>query len=518
MFDYAIRNGTIVDGTCQKPYRAAVYIQDGKIASISRDNDAPAAMELDAAGKIVSPGFIDMHSHSDIDSFPDEKRESKLFQGVTLEVTGSCGYSAFPFGDKNREETLKLYSIRPELQTVNTFADFKKTVERYGYPTHLKCQVGHGTLRGFVMGLEKRPPTAREMERMKQVLDDELKAGAAGLSLGLIYPPGSFCETEELIELAKVVQANGKFLSVHMRSEGERIFRALEEMLLVARETGVQLQISHLKLMGTGMWGRAEELLQRLEEARSQGISVTCDQYPFTATSTKLGAILPDWAHDGGTARMLDRLRDRPSGLMEAAAAAIENRGGAEGVVISATYGKAPSCDGKSLRELAREQAATPVEAAFQLLIRTEGKAVCVYHCISPEDMKQIMRDRQIAVGSDGSAVTYDRSVRAAAHPRFYGTFPRFLQTVRENDLMPLEDAVYKMTGLSAGILKIPDRGVLREGNRADITIFDYPRVRDMCTYANPVARPEGIEAVFVEGVLAARGDMLLNGACGRVL
>lgn len=512
MYDLALVGGTVVDGTRQKPYKANVYIQNGTIACISQET-AESKETVDVSGKVVAPGFIDIHSHSDACPLVDYAPESKLYQGVTTEITGNCGISILPSTPERNEEIETYFFSELELprrglsiQGIYSLQDYKRAVEAHGCSTNYGQLVGHGTLRGAVMGFVDRDPTPEEMEQLKAMLERELENGAFGMSLGLIYPPSAFCKQEELVELAKVLKKHDALLTVHMRNEGPRIFQAVDEMLEVTRQSKVHLQISHLKLMGKPQWGRSQELLDKIEAGRKEGLTITCDQYPYTATSTSMTAMLPHWAHDGGVKALVERVRHPSEQLKEETRAEMENRGGAPNVLVADTHGHHPEWEGKTLEELSQELGKSPVDVIIHLLDACEGSVACIYFCIQEEDMLRIMRDMRISVGSDGYGFSYDRSItRSNPHPRSFGTFPRFLQLTREKNLMPMEDAIYKLTGLPADILGLADRGTVQEGKVADLVVLDWERVRETAEFLNSVRKPEGICHVLVGGGFALR-------------
>ena len=506
MFDYVLKNGLVVDGTRKKPYIASICIQDGRIAQITKDSYVTGRQVISAEGKVISSGFIDLHTHSDACPLGPFPSESMIFQGVTTEIAGNCGISLFPATESKRAEILDYFSqnveILPpkEFEKIDNMEEYIIQFKKRGFPIHLGMLIGHGTLRACVMGFGNREPTTKELEEMKFLLARELQNGAYGMSLGLIYPPGSYSKTEELIELSKVLEAHDAILAVHMRNESKRVFDGVEEMIEVAKASGVHLHISHLKLMGKPQWHRAQELLDKIEEARQEGCSITCDQYPYEATSTGLAALVPGWAQDGGNAKMIERLKGKDSRLLGEIEKEMEVRGGPEAVEISSTHGYLPKIEGKNIQQLSKEYSLSPQEMVGEILIQCKGHTAATYYSLNLEDILTIMKDRNITVGSDGYDFSYDLSYRP--HPRSFGTFPRFLRMVRENHLMPLEDAVYKITGLPAKILKLSDRGVLKVGNVADITVFDFNKVQDRPTYENPLLKPIGIEQVFVEGVV----------------
>lgn len=351
------------------------------------------------------------------------------------------------------------------------------------------------------MGFDDREPTKLEMNEMCRILDYELKNGALGLSLGLIYPPGSFSSIYELIRLAEVIKDNAGILAVHMRNEGDHIFEAVDEMLEVARKTGVHLHISHLKLIGKNQWGKSDLLLKKIHEERDNGLNITCDQYPYDATSTSLTALVPRWAHDGGTERMLKRLMGKDTRLDNDIKNEMESRGGASSVVISGTKGYMNELEGLNIEEASKLLGLNPVDTVKNILLTSKGNVAAVYHSLNYEDMLNIMEEMHISIGSDGYAFSLDPKVcKTNPHPRNFGTFPRFLEMVRDKKIMPIEDAIYKMTKLAADTLGIHDRGILRTGKVADITVFDYGKLRDNSTFINSVQKPAGIEHVFVNG------------------
>lgn len=526
MYDLILKNGLVADGSRAKPYRADICIQNGRIAKIAGQTDEKAKRVLDVAGLVVAPGFIDIHSHSDACPLVDYPVESKLCQGVTTEITGNCGISILPNTPEcwraNQEyffNQLELPAGGLSLEGLYDLNDYSRAVADHGCTGNYGQLIGHGTLRGAVMGFVDRDPTPEEMERLKDLLRRELESGAFGMSLGLIYPPSSFCKTEELVELAKVLKEHDALLTVHMRSEGPRIFQAVDEMLDITRRSGVHLQISHLKLMGKPQWGRAEELLAKLQAAREEGMTITCDQYPYTATSTSMTALLPHWAHDGGVPALLQRLKEPTQRLKEETGVEMENRGGPASILVSGTHGYHPEWEGKTVEQLSQEFQMDPVDTVIRVLEQCGSSVACIYFCINKEDMLRIMSDMDICVGSDGYNFSYDRSItRTDPHPRSFGTFPRFLRLVREHKLMPLEDAVHKITGLPAQILGLADRGILREGAAADITVFDPEEVRDCSEFTDSVKAPEGIHYVLVGGNVVLQNGRSMECRTGGVL
>lgn len=514
MDSYILKGGIIVDGTRMKPYNASIVIKDGIIADIVKGDIGNGGDIIDVTGKIVSPGFIDIHTHSDICYLMPYMPLSKVYQGVTTEIVGNCGVSAIPITAKSQEETTRYFNSilevpsRSKMLTSKNIVEYKKELIGAELPVNIGILIGHGTLRGAVMGFVDRQPTEKEMDDMCSLLDYEFKNGALGLSLGLIYPPGSFSTTDELIKLAEIVKKNNGILAVHMRNEGDYIFEAVDEMLDITRKTDVHLHISHLKFIGKDQWRKSDLLLEKIDKARKEGLTITGDQYPYNATSTSLSALVPRWAHDGGTEEMLERLVGENKKLEDDIRNEMQSRGGSNCIFISGTKGYMTEVEGLSIDEASKHLSLNTVDTVKKILLISKGNVSAVYHSLNDEDVLNIMRSMYISVGSDGYAFSLDSKYTTTnPHPRSFGTFPRFIETVRDNHIMSIEDAIYKMTKLTADILGIKDRGVLNIGKIADITVFDYEKVRDNSTFLNSVMRPSGIEYVFVKG-----RPVILNG------
>ncbi|MFZ7101945.1 MAG: N-acyl-D-amino-acid deacylase family protein [Peptococcaceae bacterium] len=506
MFDFVIKNGLIVDGSGEKPYRASLGITANKISAVSAGS-LDGTNCIDASGMIVAPGFIDLHSHSDCIFLVDNRSEGKVFQGVTTEFIGNCGISLFP----NTPPTLPY--LKEYAATVLTgsqhldslpadLREYGSTVNDKRPAINCAALIGHGTLRISALGFADRDPTQAELSAMQELLAKELTAGAWGMSLGLIYPPGSFSKTRELVELAKVLVKYDAVLCAHIRGESDRIFAAVEELLNIAYQTGVHIHISHLKLMGTAQWGQAPALLARIKKARAEGLKVSCDQYPYEASFTGLSALLPPWAHEGGITAMLAKLQGaKRAEILPLVAEEMAKRGGPGRVIISNVSKTNPSWEGKSIAEISSWTNLSPAETVVRILLDTAGYARAIYYSMDQGDIFTIMRDLNIAVASDGIALDYDNQfTEGKPHPRNFGTFPRFLRLVRENDLLPIEKAVYKMTGLPAQLIGLTDRGIIQKGNIADIVIFDPAKISDRATFASPFQKPAGIEYVLVSG------------------
>lgn len=517
-YDLILSGGLVIDGTGRKPYAANVCVQDGKIAHITTDA-ADASEILDVTGLAVTPGFIDTHSHSDANLLLDAPTESKLAQGVTTEIIGNCGMSVLPATKGYFDEINKYVQLNYRTHARNSVSDYAADVEAKGLSINCGVLVGHSMLRMAVMGFVNRDPDENEMEQLKALLDRELSRGAKGMSLGLIYPPSAFSSQEELVELSKVIAKHGGLLAVHMRNEGAKVFEAVDEMIAIARRSGAHVHISHLKLMGKPQWGRSVELLQKIRDAREQGIHITCDQYPFHASSTLVTAMVPHWAHAGGPEELMRRLREREGTVCQEIQKEMENRGGPNAVLVVSTKGAHPSWEGKYMDEIARELGVDPVDAVIRVTLETKTIGECIYFSMDARDVQNIMKEPYICVGSDGNALSFDKNfTKSNVHPRHFAAFSQFFQTIRENSLMPLETAVHKATGLAAEIMSIRDRGILAEGMAADIAVFDPNSYESRSTFMESRVPPVGMRHVLVNGKFALRDGVITQDRNGKVI
>lgn len=525
MYDLIIRNGTVIDGTRAPAYKADVCVKDGRIAAIEPGVQAEAAKVVDATGKIVAPGFLDIHSHSDVAPLAPFDVETKQQQGVTFELCGNCGISILPATAESREALTDYFLANLQFPTEGMritcldTPDYARDVAANGAAANYGMLVGHSALRCAVMGFDNRAPAADEQKAMEELLDAELTKGAFGMSLGLIYPPSAFAEKEELIGLAKVFKKHDAILAVHIRNEGPRVFQSVEEMLDIGEKSGAHIHISHLKIMTKSLWGQSQKLLDMIDGARERGVNVTCDQYPYHASSTSMTAMVPKWAHAGGFGEMLKRLASPEQRLLDDIATEMESRGGADRVMVASTHYYHPEWEGRMLDDIARELGLSPVEAVVKILIDCNVGVNCNYFSQSEEDVERIISRADICVGSDGYNFSLDPTItRDTPHPRSFGTFPRALQILREKNLLSLEDAVYKMTGRPAEVMGMTERGTLAVGKVADITVFDPETVGQTPDFMNTLRAPEGIEYVFVAGELVLADKKLTGAKPGKVL
>lgn len=526
METYLIRGALVVDGSGAPPFEADVLVADGRIAAVGTKIDGGGATVIDAGCLALAPGFIDIHSHSDMTLIDCPLAESKLFQGVTSEATGNCGLSLFPVkpgGEGELADYLKLHDFALPKEGIcwNDFASWAERIKGTGLGPNIAPLVGHAPLRIAAMGMDDRPPAPEELERMGRLLEETLSQGAWGMSTGLIYPPGSYAATGELVALARALAAHDALYASHIRNEGEGLTAALDEAIAIGRESGARVQVSHLKAMGRGNRGRGKEAAAKLAAARSAGIDVAADQYPYAASATTLSAVVPQWAHASGVSALFERLRNPEirHGLEAEIERQVAAREGAEGIVV--TPGRSSRnghLSGWSLARIAAEWGSSPAAAVVRLIL-DEANVGAVFFSMSEEDVAAIMADSMVAVGSDGHGLNAEQSAGEATHPRSYGTFPRVLaRYMREQGVLTLGEAVRKMTSLPASRLGMADRGLVRPGFAADLVLFDPATIIDTATFADPHRYATGVVHLFINGSPVIREGKLTGNRPGRVL
>jgi N-acyl-D-amino-acid deacylase len=507
--DLLLRGGTLIDGTGAPRRLADVAIKDGRVAGVFAPDEAPRAdRALDCGGLVIAPGFIDTHSHSDLKLLVEPDLPMKARQGVTLEVLGQDGISVAPVREEDvaevRRQLAGLDGDPPITWSWRSTGDYLDALGRATPAPNCAYLVPHGAIRRHAMGMEDRPARAEELAEMRRLAEDGLKAGALGLSTGLIYPPCCYAPTAELVALGEVAARYKAPIVVHMRSESDRIVEATLEMIEVGKKSGCPIHISHFKIAGRENWAKVEELIRVIGAAQAGGLKVTADQYPYIAGSTMLGAILPPWAHVGGLTEIMKRLRDREARerlrreLLNPAPVDWDNFwkwSGPEGILISdIPSGREQELVGLSLAEAARRRGKDPVDFAFDLLRDEEMGVAMVSFSQDEAVVSRLMRLPYVNGCTDGL-------LGKKPHPRAFGAFPRFLgRYSRDEGVLPLEEMVRKLTRQAAEALNIPARGTVARGFFADIVAFDPAAVRDTATFEEPSTFPVGVEHVLVNG------------------
>lgn len=498
-YDLVLRNGRIVDGTGNSWYRGDVAIRGDSIAAVGLIPTGSARVTVDLGGLVVTPGFIDTHSHARRGIFLVPSAENCIRQGVTTVIEGPDGGSPVP--------------LKPFLE--------KLAATKIGI--NFGLMVGHGSVRQAVMGSENRKASAEEIRKMKELVRQDMRDGAFGLSTGLYYVPGNFAPTEEVIELAKVAAEQGGLHTSHMRDEAAGILESVRETIRIGEEGGLPTQLTHHKIIGAPNWGRSTDSLRLVDEARARGVDVSIDQYPYTASSTGLMALLPQWSQAGGQKALLERLGapDQRVRIKTVIAERIRtDRGGGDSKNIQiASCSFDPSLAGKSLAEVtaARGRPVTienAAETAMELV--SKGSCSAIYHAMSEQDLERILRHPQTMIASDGGIPVFGEEV---PHPRNYGAFARIVaRYVRDKKVITLEEAVRKMSSQPAGRFRIMDRGLLRAGMKADIAVFDPARVQDKAEFGKPHQYAEGFVHVLLNGEFVLQDGRMTGTRSGRVL
>lgn len=516
--DLVVRGGTVLDGTGGPPRVADVAVSGGRITEVGRLS-APGASEIDARGLAVAPGFVDIHSHADLSLLVNPKAESRIRQGVTLEVVGQDGSSVGPWDDAAfesvRDRYRRAYGVEIDFRSPGGFLD---RIDRVRPAVCVATMVGHGTVRSFVMGGADRPAAPGELGRMKRAVREALEAGAVGLSSGLEYTPGSFANRTELASLAEELRGTSCPYATHMRNEDDDLLASLEEALHVGRAAGVAVQVSHLKAQGRRNYWKAEAALATIEAARADGVDAHFDRYPYTAYATGLSNLFPARARAGGTRRFLERLADpeQAAELERACRDKVALLGSWDAVQISRTGEANAHARGRRVGELAQELGEDPYQLVVRLLREEGGGVGMIGFGMSEENTERLLAHPLGMVCSDGGAYApYGPLSASSPHPRGYGSFPRVLGLyARERAALSLEAAVHKMTALPARKLGLLDRGVVAAGAVADLVVFDPAAVADRATFENPHQYPQGVLHVVVSGVHTIR-DGEHTGATG---
>lgn len=528
-FDVMILNGKIIDGSGNPWYSGDIGIRGDRIAAIGKLQGAQAKTIIDAHGLVVAPGFIDMLGQSEFPLLIDNRAVNKLSQGITTEITGEGG-SAAP------QNAITIKAAMPGLEPYHLTIDWTdlagyfQRLEKQGTPINLGTYVGAAQVREAVIGDDNRAPTPQQLEQMKVLVRQAMEQGALGISTALIYPPGHYAKTDELIELAKVASQYGGIYATHMRSEGKSEMAAIDEALQIGREAHIPVEIFHLKVAGKSRWGSMPQVIAKLQAARDSGIDVTADMYPYLAGATALASALPPWVADGGMDKLLERLRDpairtRIKKEMGEDHPDWENlylaSGGPSGVMVASVVEQSlKSLTGKTVAQIAQTQNKDPLDALFDLVLADKGRSGALYFIASEDDLQYGLKQPWTSIGLDFNEMPLNGPLfEPHSHPRGFGSMPRFLgHYARDLHLLPLEQAIRKITSLPAQREHLRDRGLLKEGFFADITIFDPATIIDKATYTKPAQLSVGVKYVFVNGQLEFAGGKMMGVNAGRAL
>lgn len=523
MLDTIIKNARIIDGTGNPWFYGNVGVKNGQIVTVG--HGVGSANEIiDAEKSFLAPGFIDGHCHSDLMILDYPESEIKMQQGVTTEVVGNCGLAPVPVNPLYRDALINY--IEPVLgraykewkwESVN---DYFHELDTNLLSENVASYVAHGSIRLAVMGFENRSPTKAELTEMKYIVEEGMKAGAIGLSIGLLYAPGSYSQKEEIVELCKVVAKYHGILSTHIRGEGNNLIPSIKEVIWIAKVADLPLHVSHLKAAGKRNWGKVLQAMEMIEEARAQGMDVTCDVYPYAAGSTMLTTLFPSWALEGGLSAILARLQN-PSDREKIKQEMVEEQEdwdnlvvstGWESVIISSVSTESlKRYEGLSIQAISEKNGIHPVDQAFNLLVEENGNIGIIYYHMDVNDVRQVMQYSNALIASD-SLTCYT----GKPHPRLYGTFPRVLESyVKKERILTIEDAVRKMTSYPAQRFGLKKRGRITEGFKADLVLFNMDKIRDHATYQSPKNYPDGIEYVFVNGKLTMADKVHQGTKCG---
>lgn len=537
MFDFLIRGATIIDGTGSPGRTGDVAVVDGRIAAVASCISGEAVEVIEAKGRVLCPGFIDAHGHSDFTLFVNHRGESKIRQGITTEVTGNCGFTAGPITPDHEEDlvyylanTIVLDDERRAAWKWDTQDSFLRHSAQKGLSFNIVPLVGQGMIHVGVMGFDDRMPTEAELERMKAMLRKELDAGFFGMSMAFAYEPGNYIHKEEVWEMCRVLKDYHCIYTIHMRDAGEILLPCVDEAIEIAEQSGCRVQISHLKAKYPANWGKAKEAMKRMSDARERGVDIAFDVYPYTAYGSGLIDIIPPWAKKDGPKQMCQLLQDpvhRAKTIYDMEHglpgwdSILKTNGWADLVQI-ATLRSAGNkwMEGLRLSQIAEKRGCTPYELVVDLMVEESASVKCVWFAMDEQEVKDIMRHPLAIYGTDGRAcATYGELGKGAVHPRYYGTYPRiFGKYVREEGILSLEEAVQKATSAVAQRFGICDRGEVREGYFADLVLFDPDIIGETNSFEQPHSYPKGIDLVMVNGKIVVAHGIHTGALPGKIL
>lgn len=523
-FDILIINGLVIDGTGKTAFHSDVGIKDGKIKAIGMLANAEAKKIIDAKGLIISPGFIDIHTHTDLGILRNPNGESKIRQGVTTEVSGNCGSSFAPLSPTEFEEKkIDFEKLGLELKN-HSLGAMLESLDKWKFAVNQATLVGLGTIRENIIGMKDRPATLDEIKKMKYEIERAIDEGAVGAASGLEYTPGSFATTEELIEICKGLHGRANLYATHMRNEDNFVEEAVDEAIKIAAGSNARLEISHLKASGKSNWHKAEKLLLQMDEAIKSGLEVHADRYPYVAYHTGLANLFPLWARDGGSSEFIERMSDENNyeKMREYAEKKVANLdGGWRGVVISGLANKdLQHLKGLSIKEISEDQDKEPFDVAADLIKSANSSVMMVGFGMNEQEIETILSHPRVMIASDaGAHAPYPPMNNSIAHPRAYGTFPRAIaKYVKERKICSLEEMIRKMTSLPAEKFRFNDRGKIEVGKNADIVVFDYDKIKDKAEFTDSMKYAEGIIHVIVNGKATIENNKLTNELAGKII
>ncbi|KJR43783.1 N-acyl-D-aspartate/D-glutamate deacylase [Candidatus Magnetoovum chiemensis] len=524
--DILIKDAVIYDGAGSKPFECDIAVTKDKISHIGKINTVSAKQIINAKGKkIACPGFIDVHGHSEFSLMAYPEAQSKLLQGVTTEIGGNCGFSCAPILNdavKRFENEFNTFNIKHRW---NDIAGFKTALSERKPAINFATLTGHGNLRASVIGYENKKASNNDLDKMAELFRQTIDDGSLGLSTGLIYSPGIFSNNEEIIEIIKRANCRNIIYASHMRSEGDALIEAIKDTIEVGRQTGVKINISHLKTQGSHNWHKIEKVLELIRAAEKDGINITCDRYPYTASQTSLDSILPAWSYEGGNQEELKKLKNKKTAkqitsYLSQTADSITTTTGKDywsAIIVSRLRSeKNAYMQGMSIRDIANKNNIAAEKLVIEILIEEELDIDAIFFSMNEENLRKILSLDNCMVGSDSSVKL---CAPGKPHPRGFSTFARYLSTYTlEHRLMPLETAIFKMTGLAAQTFNLKNRGFLKENHFADILIINLDELKDRATFNNPCDKPEGIEYVIVNGIAAYENSKINPNRAGFVI